>query len=94
MKREEEDRRKDAERLAALKAEEEKILKAKSDYEAAAKLAKTEQEKKALAAMKARSDTETELKFNFGMQPNSMTVRNVELQAQKAASTWSKKPGR
>jgi polar amino acid transport system substrate-binding protein len=29
----------------------------------------------ALAAMKARNDTETELKFNFGMQPNSMTVR-------------------
>lgn len=56
MKREEEDRRKDAERLAALKAEEEKILKAKSDYEAAAKLAKTEQEKKALAAMKAEEE--------------------------------------
>lgn len=29
----------------------------------------------ALAAMKAKGDTTTELKFNFGMQPNSMTVK-------------------
>jgi len=29
----------------------------------------------AFAAMKARGDTETEVKFQFGMQPNSMTVR-------------------
>jgi len=41
LKREEADRRKDAERLAALKAEEEKIFKAKADIEAAAKKAQT-----------------------------------------------------
>ena len=41
FKREEADRRKDAERLAALKDEEEKILKAKADIEAAAKKAQT-----------------------------------------------------
>ena len=29
----------------------------------------------AIAAMKARGETETELKFVFGMQPNSMTMR-------------------